>query len=81
MLLNVMPFLQAAPAAGRGGMLSDKHRMTAHRGLLAIVRGFCRRQSSGDEIGGMSGNLLFPFAKAVVALFGAQMKTLAEAGA
>ena len=34
-----MPFLQAAPAAGCGGVLGDEDRVVSHRGLLAVVRG------------------------------------------
>lgn len=78
MCAYLMPFLQTAPAAGRGGVLGNKHRMAAHRGLFTVVGRFCWCQPSGDKIGGMSRNLLFAFAKAVVALFGTQMKTLAE---
>lgn len=47
---NAVPFLQAPPAAGGGGMLSDEHGMATHRRLTAIVPGAGRRQTSGDEI-------------------------------
>lgn len=42
----------AATAAGRG-MLGDKHRMTTPWGLLAVTQGLRRRQTAGDEIGGV----------------------------
>src|SRR5271166_5326760 len=33
-----VPFLQAAPAAGCGPVLSDEDRVVPHRGLLAVIR-------------------------------------------
>ena len=45
-----VPLLQTAATAGRGGMLGDKHRMSAHRGLLAVVRNVRGRQPPGDKV-------------------------------
>lgn len=32
-----MPLSQTTATAGRGGVLSDKHRMPAHGGLLTVI--------------------------------------------
>jgi hypothetical protein len=45
-----VPLFQTAATAGRGGMLGDKHRMSAHRGLLTVVRNARRGQPTGDKV-------------------------------
>lgn len=45
-----VPLFQTAATAGRGGMLGDKHRMSAHRGLLTVIRNLRRGQPTGDKV-------------------------------
>src|SRR5687767_1238313 len=51
-----MPFLEAAPAAGRRRMLRNKDWMSAERRLLPVVHRLRRRQPSENEIAGMLEN-------------------------
>lgn len=45
-----MPPLQTAPAAGRCSVLGDKHRVTMHRRLSAIILGMSRDKPLSDEV-------------------------------
>lgn len=48
---DVVPFLEAASAAGRGGVLGDEGRVVAHGRLFAVVRGSGGRESFVYEVG------------------------------
>ena len=45
-----VPFEQTASAAGSGGMLGNKNRMSPHGGLLSVVCRKIRGKPSGNEI-------------------------------
>src|SRR5271157_4694080 len=45
-----VPFLQAAPAAGCGAVLSDEDRVVPHRSLLAVVRWIGGSETLLDEL-------------------------------
>jgi hypothetical protein len=47
---NVVPFFEAAAAAGGCGVLGDENRMPAHRRLSAIILRRLRRQPLFDEL-------------------------------
>jgi hypothetical protein len=55
-------------------MLGDKDRMPAHWGLLAVVDGHGRRQTTGNEIRGVLIDSFRPFVPAVLPLFRAQFE-------
>jgi len=44
-----VPFCEAFAATGSRGVLGDENGMVFHRGLLAVIFGFCRAQPLGDE--------------------------------
>ena len=48
-LWNVMPLGNAAATTGRGRMLSDEDRVTAHRGLLAVVSWLGRTDPPSEQ--------------------------------
>ena len=47
---DAMPFGKTPATARCCRVLGDKHRVSAERRLLTIVRGFGRRQTTRDEI-------------------------------
>ena len=47
---NMMPRTQASAAAGRAGVLGDKHGMPAKRGLATVVHNNSRCQPAADKI-------------------------------
>jgi hypothetical protein len=51
--LDTMPLCQTAAAAGGGGVLRHKHRVTPHRSLLAIVLRLSGREPLRDEVSGV----------------------------
>lgn len=51
-----MPLLQAAAAAGCGGVLRDEDRMITHRRLPPVVRGFGGREPLLNKIRGVFEN-------------------------
>ena len=51
-LSDVVPLTQTATTAGCGGVLSDKHRVAAHRRLLAIIFRLRRRQPLCHKLSG-----------------------------
>src|SRR4051794_35164811 len=53
-LRDAVPPLQAAAAAGRGGVLGHEDRVVAVRGLPAVVARFSRRQPLRDDLRGVS---------------------------
>jgi hypothetical protein len=52
-LLYVMPFHQARPTTGRGGMLGDEYGMSTIRSLFSVLRRLCRTKSLSYELTGM----------------------------
>jgi hypothetical protein len=52
-LLNPVPFLEAAAAAGGRGVLGDEGRVVAHGRLLAVVGGVGCREALVYEVGGV----------------------------
>ena len=65
-LRNVMPLCQTATTTGGGGMLSDKHRMTAHGRLFPVIGGMGRCKTPGNKIGGVLVNGFGTFVPAVL---------------
>jgi len=53
-LRDAMPRLQAATAAGRGGVLGHEDRVVAVGGLPAVVARLGRRQALRDDLRGVS---------------------------
>jgi hypothetical protein len=47
---DVVPFLEAPAAAGRGRVLRDEHGMPAPRRLLAVLGRVRRREATVDEV-------------------------------
>ena len=47
---TLVPCIQAFTTAGSGGMLGNKYRMTAKRGLAAFIRHSSRCQPGADKI-------------------------------
>ena len=48
--------MQASAAAAGAGVLGDKHRMPAHRRLLAVIGDACRCKPRSDEVGSVALN-------------------------
>ena len=55
-LRDMVPFGQAAPAAGAGCVLSDKYRVVPHRRLLAVISRLGIGQPLGYKIPGVLEN-------------------------
>jgi hypothetical protein len=55
---NTVPLGQTATATCGGGVLSNENRMTAHRGLLAIILRIGRRQPFLHDPAGMLRNFV-----------------------
>ena len=68
-----MPLLQAASAAGGGGMLGYEDWMVVPRSLFSIVGGLSRRQPLLDEICGMELDFLHAFLVEIVNFFRPQV--------
>lgn len=66
---NGMPFFQAAATAGSGRVLGDKHRVTAHRRLLAIIDRRSGRQPLANKVCGMPIDNLRSLIETVLPLF------------
>jgi len=78
MLLNSMPFLQTSAAAGGSRVLGQERRVTTHRGLLSIIRGFCHGESVAYELFRVLDNAFHPFSLQVGELTAAKRKTCSE---
>lgn len=59
-------------------MLSLEHRVSAHRGLMAVSNRIGRRQPLTDKIGGMSPQLLHTYAPDIRRIFRRKTKTTAK---
>ncbi len=57
---NPVPLLEAAPAAGGGGVLGHEHRVAPVGGLPPVVAGRCRREPGSDDLEGMAPQELRP---------------------
>ena len=66
---NGMPFFQATATAGSGRVLGDKHRVTAHRRLLAIIDRRSGRQPLANKVCGMPINDLRSLIETILPLF------------
>lgn len=75
---DAMPFFQASPAASGSGMLRDKYRVAAKRGLFAVVGNSGRGKTPRDEIFGMSKHHGQAFALQVSKLLTPQIKAAAK---
>ena len=75
-----MPLFQAAAAAGRGGVLGDEYRVSAHRSLFAIVRNLRRSQAPGDKISRVLVDNFRPLIIAILAFLYAEAKAGAKSG-
>jgi hypothetical protein len=78
---DLMPFLEAAPAACRRRVLCDKYRVTLEWCLPAIVDGFRRREPFGNEISRMGQDRLHPLVSQVFPLFDTERESTPECGA
>ena len=61
-------------------MLGDKHRMSAHRGLLAVVRNARGRQPPGDKVRRVLVDNFRALIITVLPFFHAEAKTGAKSG-
>ena len=68
-LCKTMPLLNASTATGRGGMLGNEHRMSAHRGLLAVIVGKIRGNSCTHKLKSVLPDGLQVFLRDVRAVF------------
>ena len=62
-------------------MLGDKHRMSAHRGLLTVVRNLRRGQPTGDKVSRVLVDNLSALIITILPFFHAEAKTGAKSGA
>ena len=76
----MIPLVQAAATAAGAGVLGNKHRMPAHRCLLAVIWDDRRRNPRSDEVGGMTLNGVHVPIHYVLPVLFAQMKLCAECG-
>ena len=77
---DVIPLMQASTAAAGAGVLGDKHRMPAHRRLLAVIGDACRCKPRSDEVGSVALNGLHTLVRYVLPVLLTQMELCAEGG-
>lgn len=75
---DLVPFLQATPAAGGRGVLGDKGRVVLQRGLAAVIGRLGRGEPGFDELAGVSENDIQPFLLEVCRLPSAQPEPAAK---
>ncbi len=73
-----VPFLQAATAAGCGGVLSDEYRVVPHWGLLAVVRWIGGSETLLDELLSVQHHGVQPFALQVFPFSGREPEPTAK---
>jgi len=73
-----MPFLQAAPAAGCGPVLSDEDRVVPHRCLLAVIRWIGGGETLVDEFLPVQHHGVQPFALQVFPFSGTKPESATE---
>lgn len=76
----MIPLMQASAAAAGAGVLGDKHRMPAHRRLLAVIGDACRCKPRSDEVGSVALNGLHTLVRYVLPVLLSQMELRAEGG-
>ena len=77
---NMVPFFQAAPATGAGGMLGDEDGMAFHRCLAAIVRDGCRGKPGSNHFVTVPCDGVYAFFMDILDLLRFQMPTHTEPG-
>lgn len=77
---DVIPLMQASATAAGAGVLGDKHRMSAHRRLLAVIGDACRCKPRSDEVGSVALNGLHTLVRYVLPVLFTQMELRAEGG-
>ena len=77
---DAVPLGQTPPAAAGRGMLGDKDRMPAHRGLPPVIGNNGRSEACAHEICGMTPDSLHAFSLDIGDIFRFQTKSPAEPG-
>lgn len=77
---DAMPLGQTPPAAAGRGVLGDKDRMPAHRGLPPVIGNNGRSEACAHEICGMTPDSLHAFSLDIGDIFRFQTKSSAELG-
>ena len=77
---DAMPLGQTSPAAAGRGVLDDKDRMPAHRGLPPVIGNNGRSEAHAHEICGMTPDSLHAFSLDIGDIFRFQTKSSAELG-
>lgn len=77
---DAMPLGQTSPAAASRGVLGDKDRMPAHRGLPPVIGNNGRSEACAHEICGMTPDSLHAFSLDIGDIFRFQTKSSAELG-
>ena len=77
---DAMPLGQTSPAAAGRGVLGDKDRMPAHRGLPPVIGNNGRSEACAHEICGMTPDSLHAFSLDIGDIFRFQTKSSAELG-
>lgn len=75
-----MPFFQAPPATTGRGVLGDKNRMAAIRGLLAVVDRLGWGQAFGYEVVSMAQDGFDALGLQILKILGVQSKLAAKSG-
>src|SRR5271165_6466104 len=75
---NRLPFLQAAPAAGCGPVLSDEDRVVPYWSLLAVVRWIGGGETLLDELLAVRHHGVQPFALQVFPFSGTKAEPASE---
>ncbi len=71
---DAIPFGETAATAGRGGVLGDKDRVAAHRGLLAIIFRYGGGQTFDDKITGVIQHRVEPTLFQILPLLASQLE-------
>ena len=77
---DAVPLGQTSPAAAGRGVLGDKDRMPAHRGLPPVIGNNGRSEAHAHEICGMTPDSLHAFSLDIGDIFRFQTKSSAELG-
>ena len=77
---DTVPFLQAAPAAGCGPVLSDEDRVVPHRSLLAVIRWIGGGETLLDEFLPVRHHSFQPLALQVFPFNGTEVESATEGG-
>ena len=77
---DAVPFGQASPAAGSGGVLCSKYGVAAHRCLLAVIFNHSRCQTPADEVLCMVPNRVYALFPDLLKILFRQAEAAAELG-